>query len=145
MFRSVSILTSGIFFLWVGMSACRPGGFEEYQSVLDISGAEYSQTVLVLDFGCEPCKEGFYGFVLENWPAQTALIFRREVSRETKDNFPRLFIRDDVFRDTADIAYDFRLVGRNDQLALIRNENILIYDFLEYQSLIDDLEQPLIE
>jgi hypothetical protein len=114
--------------------ACQSKSINEYQEKLIISKKKYNQIVIVLDFGCEPCKESFFSFAQNEWPSNTALIFRRNISLDTKRKHASLLNKNFVFFDSLDLAHKFNLANTNDQIIIIKENQVMKFDFLNDQA-----------
>lgn len=110
----------------------------DLHDVFGVPKNEYNDIVLILDSGCSSCKSKFYEFVEAKWPENNALIIRGPISQETKYHFETMLMRDFVFLDSNDIAHSKGKLGKNVELALLKDGKLLKYSYLEYEEMIRD-------
>jgi len=101
----------------------------------------YDSYIIVLDYGCHTCKDRFYDYAVSHLPDSTALIFKRKPEQETIKAYPDLFKKSYVFIDSLDISFEVGLTKKNSEITLIRKNKINHFNFIEYESLISELEK----
>lgn len=112
----------------------------EYLEKIDLI-KYYDSYVIILDDGCPTCKSMIYDFALNSWPHSTALIFKRKPKQETIKAYPDLFKKKYVFIDSLDISFDVGLTGKNSEITLVKKNLVRHFNFIEYESLISELEK----
>lgn len=122
------------------LSSCRHDQGKRYMERMGMESDQYTSFVIALDYGCHICKDRFYEYVLEAFPEQSALVFKRNPDKATLVNNKILLGKTFVFVDSLDISYEMGITNKNTELALWKNRKVEIFSFLEYEKLIKALE-----
>ncbi|WP_157972132.1 hypothetical protein [Pleomorphovibrio marinus] len=118
------------------------GDKESLHDTLAIPKDKYNEILLIIDSGCSSCKNKFYEFVEREWPKDKALIIRGRISQGTKYNYEKMLMEEFVILDPEDRAYSSGIIGKNTELALLKNNKLHIYTYLEFKELIEELKKP---
>ena len=59
------------------LSSCKNDQGKTYMEGMGMESEKYTSFVIALDHGCHTCKDRFYEYVLEAFPEQSALVFKR--------------------------------------------------------------------
>lgn len=122
------------------LSACRNDHGMAYLNRMGMEREKFNSFVIVLDYGCHTCKDQFYIFVLEAFPENCGLVFKRYPDKIIGVKYPELFSKSFVFIDSLDFSYEMGVTDKNTELALWKNGKVETFSFLEYEKLIKALE-----
>jgi hypothetical protein len=81
------------------LSSCEDDRGGVYMERMGMEREKFNSFVIVLDYGCHTCKDQFYIFVLEAFPENCGLVFKRYPDKITGVKYPELFSKSFVFID----------------------------------------------